>query len=99
MYDLSYLYYPEMFQSKRSPSVGPHWTRYSARLAKHILTISHFSKRAIMEKYEVPDERITVVYPGLTMSEISNKQISNSKKLYPVCGDAATAEELRAAYR
>ena len=73
MYDLSYLYYPEMFRAKDLHQLV-HWTRYSARLAKHILTISHFSKRAIMEKYEVPDERITVVYPGLTMSEISNSK-------------------------
>lgn len=64
--DLSYIHYPEMFRAKDLHQLV-HGTRYSARLAGHILTISEFSKRAIMEEYHVPEERITVIYPGLTI--------------------------------
>ncbi len=89
IFDLSYIHYPELFKQKDLHQLV-HWTRYSARHAAHIITISEFSKRAIMEEYKVPEERITVVYPGFTelrtqssMTKFTNKYILSVGTLQP----------------
>lgn len=40
------------------------WTPLSARKAKHIVTISEFSKSEIVDLYKTSPEKISVVYPG-----------------------------------
>lgn len=64
--DLSYLEFPHMFRPRDLHQLV-HWTGYSVRHARTILTISQYSKRAIMNAYGVPERRIIVTYPGLTM--------------------------------
>lgn len=70
--DLSYLKYPHMFRPHDLHQLI-HWTRYSVRLARAILTISQYSKSAIMNAYGVPEKRIVVTYPGLTMPMTQTK--------------------------
>lgn len=72
--DMSFLEYPEMFRSKDLYQLTK-WTKYAALHATKILTISEFSKNAIMKAYGVPKERVVVTYPGLTM-ETAKKQSS-----------------------
>ncbi len=72
--DLSYLSYPEMFRSQDLHQLV-NWTAYSVRHARAILTISEFSKRAIIKQYGVSDKRVIVTYPGLTMP---NTQIQSN---------------------
>lgn len=62
--DMSYLHYPEMFTPRDLHQLVV-WTAYSVAHAKAILTISEFSRRAIMEAYKVPASRVIVTYPGL----------------------------------
>jgi glycosyltransferase involved in cell wall biosynthesis len=62
--DVSYLRYPEMFRPRDLHQLVT-WTAYSAAHSKAILTISEFSRRAIMEAYKVPASRVVVTYPGL----------------------------------
>lgn len=62
--DVSYLHYPEMFRAKDLHQLVT-WTAYSVTHAKKILTISKFSKGAIMQGYGVPGEKVIVTYPGL----------------------------------
>jgi len=62
--DLSYLEYPELFKSKDLYQLT-HWTKYSVNHARHIVTISEFTKNAIIEAYHIDRNRISVVYPGL----------------------------------
>lgn len=63
--DVSYIDYPELFRPKDLHQLV-HGTAYSARLAREILTISAYSKSAILRTYRVPKDRVHVVYPGLT---------------------------------
>ncbi|MBI4066592.1 glycosyltransferase family 4 protein [Candidatus Gottesmanbacteria bacterium] len=70
--DLSYLEYPHMFRPRDLHQLI-HWTGYSVRHARAILTISQFSKRAIINAYGVPERRIVVTYPGLTMPVTQTK--------------------------
>ena len=65
--DLSFLFYPELFKKNDLYQLR-NWTAYSAKKAKRILTISKFSKNAIIKEYGVPEERVVVTYPGLKES-------------------------------
>lgn len=62
--DVSYLSYPELFRAQDLHKLV-HWTAYSVRHAAKIITISEFSKRAIIDAYHVPPERVVVAYPAL----------------------------------
>lgn len=64
--DLSYLTYPQLFKKKDLHQLV-HWTAYAAAHAAGICTISEFSKRAIIEAYNVPPDKVHVTYPGFSM--------------------------------
>ncbi len=63
--DVSYLHYPELFKSDDLYQLT-HWTAYAAFHAERILTISEFSKNAIIKAYGLAPEKVVVTYPGLT---------------------------------
>jgi len=63
--DLSYLQFPELFKSKDLHQLV-HWTQYSVSHAAAVLTISEFSKNAIIDTYHVPGTSVYVTYPGLS---------------------------------
>jgi glycosyltransferase involved in cell wall biosynthesis len=62
--DVSYLSYPDLFRKSDLYKLT-RWTAYAASRAAAIITISEFSKHAIMKAYSVPSERVHVVYPAL----------------------------------
>lgn len=66
--DVSYLIYPQMFRPQDLHQLV-NWTAYSVRHARAIFTISEFSKRAIMEAYNVPEKAVIVTYPGFSMPQ------------------------------
>lgn len=66
--DVSYLSFPELFKPKDLHQLV-HWTEYSARHAAAILTISQFSRNAIIDTYHVSGDRVIVTYPGLTATK------------------------------
>lgn len=76
--DLSYLVYPEMFKAKDLHQLV-NWTKYSVRFAAKILTISEFSKNAIIKAYKVPENRVIVTYPGMN-KVLKTKAIDLEKK-------------------
>lgn len=65
--DLSYLTYPMLFRKKDLHQLV-HWTKYSTRHVRKILTISEFSKNAIIKEYGIDKNQVIVTYPGLTMN-------------------------------
>ncbi len=74
--DLSYEYFPELF-NKDDLYQLKNWTRYSARKAAKILTISKASKNDIMKLYGVPEEKIVVTHLGVRQElSIKNKELS-----------------------
>ncbi len=62
--DVSYLHYPELFRASDLHKLV-NWTRDSVRRAAKIITISQFSKRAIIEAYHVREDDVVVAYPAL----------------------------------
>jgi len=83
--DVSYLSYPELFRPEDLHKLT-NWTSYSVRHAGKIVTISEFSKRAIIEAYHVPPERVVVAYPalpeGVMRTSMSRKNDQTLPKRY-----------------
>ncbi len=83
--DLSYIHYPELFKKSDLIQLN-NWTKYSVKNAKRILTISNFSKKAIVEYYKVDKNKVFVTYPGykkdLFHTNYRSSEISKIKKKY-----------------
>lgn len=77
--DLSYVSYPSLFKTKDLHKLT-HWTKYSLVHSEAILTISHFTKNAIIQKYGVDADHIFVTYPGFS---VGNKKVRISMKKLP----------------
>lgn len=74
--DMSYLEYPELFNKKDIFQLQE-WTKWSVKHTSQIITISEFSKRAILKAYVLPDSKVNIVYPGFTAmkSTVTFKEI------------------------
>jgi len=64
--DCSYLVYPKLFKVKDLHQLVA-WTRYSVHHTKGILTISEFSRNAIIKAYNVNPKMVNMTYPGVSM--------------------------------
>ena len=63
IFDLSFIHFPESF-TKIDLWKLSNLTKFSIKDANHIITISQFSKRDIINQYKVDKDKITVAYPG-----------------------------------
>lgn len=70
--DLSYVYYPQMF-NKTDLLQLKKWTGYSVKKAKKIITISKYSRNSIIDYYQVDPKKIYVTYLGY------NRKVYHSK--------------------
>ena len=86
--DLGYLHFPEHF-TKPVYYQLKNLTERSIKDADHILTISEATKRDIIKKYNVSQNRITVTYPGWKKQKTKNKRqkIKDINKKYRIKGD------------
>jgi glycosyltransferase involved in cell wall biosynthesis len=64
VHDVVFRVRPDLVDPKLAASLD-RAARQAARCADRVLTVSEFSARAIVEAYEVPAHRISVVYPGV----------------------------------
>ena len=63
VHDLGYVYYPEAHTL--SQNLYLRWsTRYNARSARRVLADSEATRQDLIDHYQIPEERIVVVYPG-----------------------------------
>lgn len=65
--DLAYLPYPEQFRPTDLLKLR-NWTKYSVKNARHLITISKFSKQEISKHYGRDKKDITVAYPSFAFS-------------------------------
>lgn len=63
IFDLSFIHFPEMFNQKDLWQLS-NGTKFSINNANHIITISNFSKKDIIERYNIKRNNITVASPG-----------------------------------
>jgi glycosyltransferase involved in cell wall biosynthesis len=88
IHDLSFVAHPEWFSIREG--ARRRWlTRQSAARASAVVTISEFSKREIIERLDVPSDRIHVIPPGIRLRNVepgiqnSESRIANSQFVIP----------------
>lgn len=83
IHDLSFHYYPDDFL-KRDLFKLINWTKYSIKKAKKIIAVSQSTKRDIIKFYDVPEDKIQVIYNGfeknITKLKVDKKIIKKVKK-------------------
>ncbi|MFB6225138.1 MAG: glycosyltransferase family 4 protein, partial [Candidatus Paceibacteria bacterium] len=65
-HDLSFELYPEFFSRKIRAWHNTVRPKRHARDATHILTVSQSTKQDLIDLYQIPQDRISVTYPGLS---------------------------------
>ena len=63
IHDLSFFYYPDEFLKKDLYQLK-NWTKYSVEKAKKIIAVSNTTKKDIIKFYNIPEEKIDVIYNG-----------------------------------
>lgn len=76
--DLAFEKFPQYFKPRDLYQLR-YWTRYSAKQAKRILTISENTKRDIVKLYNIPAEKISVTYPGFDQKRF-NPEVRGKNK-------------------
>ena len=87
--DLSFVYFPQLFNKNDLYQLN-NWTRYSAKKAAKIFTISEASRDDIIKLYKVDPKKVIVTYPGIkkidkleSMEDLANKfKIKNDYILF-----------------
>lgn len=88
--DLSFIHFPKLFRKKdlHQLRLG---TQYSAKVGKGIVTISNFSKDAIIKQYKAPSKSVVVAYPGFDHKVFNTKasaaQIKGVHKRFGITND------------
>jgi glycosyltransferase involved in cell wall biosynthesis len=90
IFDLSFIRFPQMFQKKDLYQLT-NWTKYSVYKSNAIITISNFSKKEIVDYYQIDPQKVHVIYPGydnsLFESVSDQKLIQNVKQKYKIKKD------------
>lgn len=88
IHDLSYFYYPQEFLRVDLYKLK-YWTKYSVKKAKKIIAVSKNTKRDLIKFYQIPEEKIEVVYNGYEKLSYNKKELPqiqnklfNSKEKY-----------------
>ncbi len=76
--DLAFEKFPQYFKPRDLYQLK-YWTRFSARQAAKILTISENSKRDICEIYRVNSNKVVVTYPGYDRKRFNPKVKGENK--------------------
>jgi len=84
VYDLSHLRFPEFHPAERVKLLQDDLASSIAQ-AEHVVTISEFSKAEILDCFNIPAEKVSIVYPA----------VDKSFRVY----SAAEQQVIRAAYR
>lgn len=89
--DLGFLKFPKQFTKKDLYQLKS-WTKTSVEKARHVLAISESTKNDIIREYQVPENKITVTYPGfdkdkfnpMASKEKAKSVIETVKKKYGI---------------
>ncbi len=76
MHDLQHEYFPGFF-SQEELAWRNRWFLPSAKKARHIITVSEFTRQTIIEKYDIMPQKITAIYHGISpiFKAVCNKKM------------------------
>ncbi|HOR01659.1 MAG TPA: glycosyltransferase family 1 protein [Candidatus Woesebacteria bacterium] len=86
IHDIGYLQFQDQFNRKDLHQLI-HWTKQSLRHAKHIITVSQFSKDEIIKTYHLNPDKITIAYNGVNsppkINRLAQQKILKTYQLQP----------------
>src|SRR5205823_3331819 len=78
IHDVSFAAHPEWFRVREG--VRKRWlARQSALKARAVVTISQFSRSEVIERFHLPQERVHVIPPGITLPLSATEAISSQR--------------------
>ncbi|MFB6225509.1 MAG: glycosyltransferase family 4 protein, partial [Candidatus Paceibacteria bacterium] len=83
IHDLAFLYYPRTFPLK-DRVLHRLYVRWAVKHATHLIAISQATKDDIIKHYNVPEERISVVYHGIDRERFRLPQDSDNQRITQV---------------
>ncbi|MDD3679546.1 MAG: glycosyltransferase family 1 protein [Candidatus Shapirobacteria bacterium] len=90
IHDLAYLTHPKEFRAIDQKQLSS-WTKYSVRKAKKVIAVSHNTKNDLIDFYQLPEEKITVIHNGFDHRRfhpnLTKSNIKNIKEKYQIDGD------------
>jgi glycosyltransferase involved in cell wall biosynthesis len=78
--DLSYIHFPELF-TKHDLYQLVNWTKYSAKNARKIFTISNFSRNDIIKTYGKDSKAVITTYLGVKQIQDSRPKIKDMEEI------------------
>lgn len=78
IHDIGYLQDPSQFTKKDFYQLK-NWTEASLKKAFHIMAVSQFTKNELIKTYQIPSEKISIIYNGV--AELPNLSSSEFHKL------------------
>ncbi|MAQ70281.1 MAG: glycosyltransferase [Flavobacteriales bacterium] len=83
IHDINFEHRPKDLAWSHSFFYRKYFKQY-AKLSNHIITVSHFSKKDIIEKYAIDQSKISVMYNGISniFTEIPEKEKTKIKNQY-----------------
>jgi glycosyltransferase involved in cell wall biosynthesis len=84
IHDIGYLKYKDQFTKKDLYQLV-NWTQESIKRAKHIVAVSQFTKNELINTYQVPKDKISVIYNGVgTPAKVTPKDSQNMFKKFNI---------------
>lgn len=88
--DLSYEKFDQNYFNQYDLQQLRKWTKQSVKRAKKIITISELTKRDIVEIYNIPEDKVVVIYPGYNQetyhARIPVTKLKQVRKKYGITG-------------
>lgn len=76
IHDIGYLKYQNQFNKKDLYQLI-NWTEESLKHAKHIVAVSKFTKDELINTYQIPSEKISIIYNGVAKPKIISHKTTN----------------------
>lgn len=78
IHDLAYFMYPHEFLKKDLYQLT-NWTKYSVHNAQKIIAVSKTTKKDIMHYYQIPENKIKVIYNGFDNKSNNQNRLFNNE--------------------
>lgn len=78
IHDLSYIFYPQDFLKKDFYKLK-NWSSYSIKKANKIIAVSKTTKKDILKQYNIPDDKVIVIYNGYEKKSLEKSKIFKLK--------------------
>src|SRR3989344_7936592 len=94
IHDLSYFYYPDEFLKKDLYQLK-NWTKYSVEKARKIIAVSNTTKKDLIKFYNLPEEKIEVIYNGYEKSGARTSEVEEEQRDLPAGRQETSEVKLR----